>query len=341
MYRAALSKKHGPPAAEPDDARGEPAADAERRPTNNSSQKLDRRSDAASAESESDADEEDNGDTDLVIDSLLPEDPPSGRVSPDPDAAQPAAELEEFLERLRSLAVGGGEPQPRAAAGDEPCPPQTAPARPASPTEPAAPPASRVPLVGGDARRRAPVEQADRARQTDGSRAPPDGRPVASAAPEKAPGGASPQVSEEPEERNNSAPVDICMEKSSRGADWCADTPSTACAGAEASTQDGPSPTPVNSRVATLRPTQSRRIAWRLWAWNTSLRGTAVPPPLRLTRRPPVETRHRLTQRREPTEVHRRCDWLSRALTTLAPQYQAAAGECSLLMCLNQYTVAM
>ncbi|KAF0288220.1 Ubiquitin carboxyl-terminal hydrolase 16 [Amphibalanus amphitrite] len=33
-----------------------------------------------------------------------------------------------------------------------------------------------------------------------------------------------------------------------------------------------------------------------------------------------------------------RCEWLSRALTTLAPRYQAAAGECSLLTCLNQYT---
>ncbi|KAF0308467.1 Ubiquitin carboxyl-terminal hydrolase 16 [Amphibalanus amphitrite] len=33
-----------------------------------------------------------------------------------------------------------------------------------------------------------------------------------------------------------------------------------------------------------------------------------------------------------------RCGWLSRALTTLAPHYQAAAGECSLLTCLKQYT---
>ena len=33
-----------------------------------------------------------------------------------------------------------------------------------------------------------------------------------------------------------------------------------------------------------------------------------------------------------------KCEWLSRALTTLAPRYQAAAGECSLLTCLNQYT---
>ena len=31
-----------------------------------------------------------------------------------------------------------------------------------------------------------------------------------------------------------------------------------------------------------------------------------------------------------------RCEWLSRALTALAPRYQAAAGECSLLTCLNQ-----
>ena len=30
--------------------------------------------------------------------------------------------------------------------------------------------------------------------------------------------------------------------------------------------------------------------------------------------------------------------WLSRAQVTLAPRYQAAAGECSLLTCLNQYT---
>ena len=31
-------------------------------------------------------------------------------------------------------------------------------------------------------------------------------------------------------------------------------------------------------------------------------------------------------------------EWLSRAQTTLASQYQAAAGECSLLTCLSQYT---
>ena len=31
-------------------------------------------------------------------------------------------------------------------------------------------------------------------------------------------------------------------------------------------------------------------------------------------------------------------EWLSRALTTLAPRYQPAAGECSLLTCLNQFT---
>ena len=33
-----------------------------------------------------------------------------------------------------------------------------------------------------------------------------------------------------------------------------------------------------------------------------------------------------------------RCEWLSHALTTLAPRYQATAGECSLLTCLNRYT---
>ena len=36
--------------------------------------------------------------------------------------------------------------------------------------------------------------------------------------------------------------------------------------------------------------------------------------------------------------VLRRSEWLSGALTTAAPRYQAAAGECSLLTCLNQYT---
>ncbi|KAF0304588.1 Ubiquitin carboxyl-terminal hydrolase 16 [Amphibalanus amphitrite] len=39
-----------------------------------------------------------------------------------------------------------------------------------------------------------------------------------------------------------------------------------------------------------------------------------------------------------PATPLNRCKWLSRALTTLAPHYQAVAGECSLLTCLNQYT---
>ncbi|KAF0312990.1 Ubiquitin carboxyl-terminal hydrolase 16 [Amphibalanus amphitrite] len=79
---ARRAKKHGPAAAEADGTGQEPAPEPERQPASDSGQELDKQSDVVHAEGDSDADEEDNGDTGPIIFSLLSElDPPPASVS--------------------------------------------------------------------------------------------------------------------------------------------------------------------------------------------------------------------------------------------------------------------
>ncbi|XP_043188433.1 ubiquitin carboxyl-terminal hydrolase 45-like isoform X2 [Amphibalanus amphitrite] len=383
---ARRAKKHGPAAAEADGTGPDPAPEPERQPASDSGQELDKQSDVAHAEGESDADEEDNGDTGPIIFSLLSElDPPpasvSGEstedelneppasVSPDPPADEPPASLspdppadeppasvspdppadlaaEELSERLSALIVDrAGAAAAADSCGDEPGP-LTANGRAPSPVEPDAAPAGRVPLVGGDARR-VPVDKEDPGGAGDAARGQADGGDgegvdkAANGAPETA--GAA-----EVGEKQSSVPAENCGEgvearENGLGApnDHCGQA-------AEEAPREGQSPSP-GEVPGGGGPTEAAANGQSLAAGAADLGdpqsapngGTCAPTesaPAEGTGTGEEDPSPAASASDGPPPPLSRCEWLSRALTTLAPRYQAAAGECSLLTCLNQYT---
>ncbi|KAF0297417.1 Ubiquitin carboxyl-terminal hydrolase 45 [Amphibalanus amphitrite] len=251
-----------------------------------------------------------------------PADEPPASVSPDPPADEPPASVspdppadlaaEELSERLSALIVdSAGAAAAADSCGDEPGP-LTVNGRPSSPVEADAAPAGLVPLVG---------ESADKA---------PNGAPETAGA-------------DQVGEKQSSVPAENCGEavearENSLGA------PNGHCGrAAEEAPREGQSPSPgevpggVPTEAVANGQSSTAGVADGGELQSAPNGGTCAP-----TESAPAEGTGTPSPAADPSDGPppplSRCEWLSRALTTLAPRYQAAAGECSLLTCLNQYT---